>query len=1515
MKLALWRGWRSRERKHSWKTLLGIVVLACSLILLVALLWIRYSRSLSYSDEESVVSVRSGRLNNAERNLQYYFQTIRIIARLYNLQMLDSAELWDPRTDPEWANGVRKISWSMLSTIPSIGRLGVIWDKGSVSYVRVNHAASISQVASGTAFLELGVLNETTYKIDVSYWEVPLSNSWQHCPAAACDGFIPPDLVPYVDPPRGLPTEAPMFLGAAGCSYSTYVVATSAARLSKSGVVETVPSPPVRNKSLTTCLLPSPKGELALENFFSLPWVQAMLAQDTKLSFTLNLDGGGYRLVHIYASSALTISRANMTPFRMVAGVSFSTSSLGELLTSLDLMDEGIFVMTAKGAILVATSFNLNITSLLPAVNASNALVAAASHHIVSKYSVAGTIVTERSSSNAASPNGLHLEQLHLNGARYFVDFSVVDFGMAVVVVVVSPAFSLQSQDSSQFTVLVSLTAAVFTAAVVLLCVLRASLLRERRHKGALLVAKERAETTSTMTSKFVAHEMSAPLLALRNLTDLLLEECLSHKPLLASKYTSMARASIAPLQQLQSDMQDFDSILSGHMRLQVGVVDLEDVFESTVAMIQMNKSPYVELVLDISESCPRFVLGDAGRIKQVLTTVLSNSMRCTQRGNVMVRLTCGRAPGGAKGQGHGKGDDVVASQPSQSTTLHGPAALSIFFPPPLQMHRLWPHTLDEGMDGDDGDVMEALSLHTHGASAYLSCLVCDTGPEISEPEAIFDVAAAVDGGKRPRDDGGGTSELRPLPQLHRGGGLSFVVARSIARMMGGDLKVVPNPRGGMGAKIQFDMLLLVAEEQQYSWQSASALASRHLWDSPMGGGKSSHCARLAEEPVTDDNEEGPHVHALRSTNSSEAAPPPTPVSLGAPVTPPRFKPSADAGSTSATAQDGRLRRPEEEAYGAGVRWGGGETTSSSGFCEAGSVLLCLSGALESHTVERWFSRKGYRVLKARNLQHACALLGHPLEQLPAVPPPPARPQVPDSVYYSPAAASRATRAAAAREAATGGGGMGAVAMGGAGGLGAQGSGDVPPSSNVSAPPRHRLARSANDLNFVAEPRAPPAEEQVLMTIVDSDFLLSSVLFSANLMQQVSASSRDAGGPSNGVPKPGRRRAMSCGNVSRASGSFSGVDAGTQSELGDSMLALLERLPLCCCVAWVLSGNAASSRAVENEIKEGHRLASMVAGLHPTEYMMIDAGYCAAAWSRFRMAVVRAPIHTWRLKSLLASARAGDGEGPPSADAAGVTDDSMHGWSERAFRFAAEWQGSSPSVGSEPKMFEEVAFGMGKPPLTPAPEVQAWFAAGAKQVRDAARHQPFPMTLPDQPFPRTPPHLLDSPVKLAGIGQATQINYSELQLLEKIGEGTFGEVFRGKWFGKEVAIKRMRTSTLTGSMLEEFHKEVGILESIRHPNCVLYMGFCLQPQLCIVTEFIAGGNLAQRLRLWRQQHGGRPLDMQVLLKVARDVCLGIMFLHFRKQHMMHRDLKSNVRRRQCVEQGGGVGHGMGSHVQ
>lgn len=56
-----------------------------------------------------------------------------------------------------------------------------------------------------------------------------------------------------------------------------------------------------------------------------------------------------------------------------------------------------------------------------------------------------------------------------------------------------------------------------------------------------------------------------------------------------------------------------------------------------------------------------------------------------------------------------------------------------------------------------------------------------------------------------------------------------------------------------------------------------------------------------------------------------------------------------------------------------------------------------------------------------------------------------------------------------------------------------------------------------------------------------------------------------------------------------------------------------------------------------------------------------------------------------------------------------------------------------------------------------------------------------------------------------------------------------------------VAIKRLLTDD--ASTIERFVREVRLLARLRHPNLILFMGYCITPELCIVSEYMSKGSL------------------------------------------------------------------------
>jgi serine/threonine protein kinase len=89
------------------------------------------------------------------------------------------------------------------------------------------------------------------------------------------------------------------------------------------------------------------------------------------------------------------------------------------------------------------------------------------------------------------------------------------------------------------------------------------------------------------------------------------------------------------------------------------------------------------------------------------------------------------------------------------------------------------------------------------------------------------------------------------------------------------------------------------------------------------------------------------------------------------------------------------------------------------------------------------------------------------------------------------------------------------------------------------------------------------------------------------------------------------------------------------------------------------------------------------------------------------------------------------------------------------------------------------------------------------------------------------------------------LNWDELDMGEPLGAGGYGEVFKAKWRGTEVAVKMVASTTqVTKEMQKFFADEIHVMTTLRHPNVVLFMAASTKPpKMCIVMEFMALGSL------------------------------------------------------------------------
>ncbi|CAM9972236.1 unnamed protein product [Lampetra fluviatilis] len=149
----------------------------------------------------------------------------------------------------------------------------------------------------------------------------------------------------------------------------------------------------------------------------------------------------------------------------------------------------------------------------------------------------------------------------------------------------------------------------------------------------------------------------------------------------------------------------------------------------------------------------------------------------------------------------------------------------------------------------------------------------------------------------------------------------------------------------------------------------------------------------------------------------------------------------------------------------------------------------------------------------------------------------------------------------------------------------------------------------------------------------------------------------------------------------------------------------------------------------------------------------------------------------------------------------------------------------------------------------------------------------------------TGPFQIIRPLKRRDSCDDWEIPEGQIAFGQRIGSGSFGTVYKGKWHG-DVAVKVLNVTDPTPQQLQAFKNEVGVLRKTRHVNILLFMGYTMQPRLAIVTQWCEGSSLYRHLHVLDTR-----LPVLQLIDIARQTAQGMDYLHAKS--IIHRDLKSN----------------------
>ncbi|MEG3876524.1 response regulator [Microcoleus sp. herbarium7] len=159
-----------------------------------------------------------------------------------------------------------------------------------------------------------------------------------------------------------------------------------------------------------------------------------------------------------------------------------------------------------------------------------------------------------------------------------------------------------------------------------------------------LVEARETALEASRVKSQFLAnmsHEIRTPMNGVLGMAQLLLRAPLETKQ---RECAQTIYRSAEHLLSVINDILDFSKIEAGEMRLEKADFDLNSCIEAVIEMVApLAEEKGIELNILVDSWVPRKLVGDSGRLKQILLNLTGNAIKFTDRGQVFVHITVKR--------------------------------------------------------------------------------------------------------------------------------------------------------------------------------------------------------------------------------------------------------------------------------------------------------------------------------------------------------------------------------------------------------------------------------------------------------------------------------------------------------------------------------------------------------------------------------------------------------------------------------------------------------------------------------------------------------------------------------------------------------------------------------------------------------------------------------------------------------------------------------------------------------
>jgi serine/threonine protein kinase len=133
------------------------------------------------------------------------------------------------------------------------------------------------------------------------------------------------------------------------------------------------------------------------------------------------------------------------------------------------------------------------------------------------------------------------------------------------------------------------------------------------------------------------------------------------------------------------------------------------------------------------------------------------------------------------------------------------------------------------------------------------------------------------------------------------------------------------------------------------------------------------------------------------------------------------------------------------------------------------------------------------------------------------------------------------------------------------------------------------------------------------------------------------------------------------------------------------------------------------------------------------------------------------------------------------------------------------------------------------------------------------------------------------------------LDADDLEFGNKLAEGGAAVVYSGTYQFAPVAIKKVKH--MKSDEAKMMVGEAAIMKKLRHPNIVHFYALAVhEGSVCLVMELMTGGSFRDVLD--DIENGMREMSLKQKLKIMKDTCIGLAYLHNLKPLVIHRDLKA-----------------------